>query len=339
MTQTSSTQEALAPLSAGLAEAGASGRAAVTEYEATPHSPRGGGPMEREDRRDFWLMLSPWLIGFAVFGAGPILASLVMSFTDYSLFTDAKGVGLANYKELLFGDRLIWKSLWNTLFYVVFAVPLGMIFSLSLAMLLNQKVRGLSVWRTIFFLPTLVSGVAMAVLWRWIFNPDIGLLNTLLRPILDLLDLPDPQWLLDPALAKPAYVMMSLWGVGGGMIVFLAGLQGVPNHLYEAATIDGASRPRQFWHVTLPMLSPVILFNLTMGLIGSFQIFAQAYVMTGRGPKNATLFYVLYLFDQAFRYFRMGYASAMAWILFFLVLIVTLVQLWFSKKWVHYEGR
>ena len=299
---------------------------------------RSSSPLAREDRRNFWLFLSPWLVGFVCFGAGPILASIVLSFTDYSIFNRPRFIGLANYREVFAHDPLIYKALWNTLFYTTFAVPLGTAFAMGLALLLNQKVRGLPAWRTIAYLPTVVSGVAMAVLWRWIFNPEVGLANTLLRPILDLFGLPDPLWLLDPALAKPAYVIMSLWGVGGAMIVFLAGLQGIPQHLYEAAEIDGAGRLRCFWHITLPMLSPVILFVVTMGIIGSFQIFTQAYVMTARGVDNSTLFYVLYLFDQAFRYFRMGYGSAMAWVLFAIVLVVTIVQFKVARRWVYYEG-
>jgi multiple sugar transport system permease protein len=293
--------------------------------------------MAREDRLTFWCFISPWLIGFCLFGLGPILASIWLSFTDYSLFKAPAWVGLANYREL-WRDPLILKSLGNTLFYVVFAVPLGTAGALLLAMLLNQKVKGIAIWRTIFYLPTIVSGVAMGVLWRWIFNPEVGLANTLLRPVLHLVGVADPQWLLDPAMAKPAYVLMSLWGMGGGMIIFLAALQGIPEHLYEAAELDGAGPVRQFFTITIPMLSPVILFSVTMGIIGSFQIFAQAYVMSGRGPDNSTLFYVLYLFDQAFRYFRMGYGAAMAWVLFAIVLIVTVIQFLFAKRWVYYEG-
>jgi multiple sugar transport system permease protein len=299
--------------------------------------PRRLSPMAREDRMTFWCFISPWLMGFCLFGLGPILASIWLSFTDYSLFKPPEWVGLANYREL-FRDPLILKSLGNTLFYVVFAVPLGTVGALMLALLLNQKVRGIAVWRTIFYLPTIVSGVAMGVLWRWIFNPEIGLANTLLRPVLGWLGIADPQWLLDPALAKPAYVLMNLWGMGGGMVIFLAALQGIPEHLYEAAELDGAGPVRQFFVITIPMLSPVILFSLTMGTIGSFQIFAQAYVMSGRGPDNSTLFYVLYLFDQAFRYFRMGYGAAMAWVLFAIVLGVTVLKFALAKRWVYYEG-
>ena len=299
---------------------------------------RRASPLAREDRRDFWLFLSPWVIGFLFFGAGPIVASLVLSLTDYSIFRPPQGVGLANYRELLTANPLIYKALTNTLFYVAFAVPLGTTAAMLLAVLLNRKVRGLSVWRTIYYLPAVVSGVAMAVLWRWIFNPQVGLANTILRPVLRLLDLPDPTWLLDPALAKPAYVIMSIWGVGGGMIIFLAALQSVPEHLYEAAEIDGAGALSKFRHVTLPMITPAIFFSLTMGFIGSFQIFTQAYVMSGRGVENSTLFYVLYLFEQAFRYFRMGYAAAMAWVLFGIVLVVTIVQFKLARKWVFYAG-
>ena len=295
-------------------------------------------PMRREAHRDFWLFLSPWVIGFLFFGAGPIVASFFLAFTDYSIFRSPAWVGLQNFRDLFVRDPLIYKALWNTLFFTVFAVPLGSLGAMGVAILLNQEVRGRAIWRTVFYLPTVVSGVAMGVLWRWIFNPDIGLLNALLRPLLQVFDLPDPQWLLDPHLAKPAYIFMRLWGIGGAMIIFLAGLQNIPHHLYEAADIDGAGRWAKFRHVTLPMLTPVLFFTLTMGFIGSFQIFAQAYVMTGRGVDNSTLFYVLYLFDQAFRYFRLGYGAAMAWVLFGIILLVTLLQFYLSKRWVYYEG-
>jgi multiple sugar transport system permease protein len=294
-------------------------------------------PMAREDRLTFWCFLSPWLVGFVLFSAGPILASILLSFTDYSLFHAPRWVGVDNYLELA-NDPLVGKSLWNTFFYVFFAVPLGTAGACLLAVLLNQQVRGIAIWRTIFYLPTIVSGVALGVLWLWIFHPEVGLMNTLLAPILKFLGMGNPQWLLDPALAKPAYIFMSLWGIGGGMIIFLAALQGIPKHLYEAAEIDGAGPIRQFFTITLPMLSPVILFSLTMGTIGSFQIFTQAYVMSGRGPDNATLFYVMYLFDQAFRYFRMGYGAALAWVLFAIVLAITIVQFTLAKRFVYYEG-
>ena len=306
-------------------------------HMTNPRKKKKLSPMAREDRRDFWCFLSPWLLGFTLFGAGPILAAVFLSFTDYNIFNRPHWTGLANYRAML-NDPLVPKALYNTLFYTVFAVPLGTFFSLLLALLLNTKVRGLALWRTLFYLPTVVSGVAMGVLWRWIFNPEVGLLNTLLHPFLHMLNLPDPKWLLDPHLAKPAYILMSLWGVGGGMIIFLAGLQSIPKQLYEAAEIDGAGALARFRHVTLPMLSPVVFFSLTMGFIGSFQIFTQAYVMSGRGVDNSTLFYVLYLFDQAFRYFRMGYAAALAWVLFAIVLAVTLLQFRLARRWVYYEG-
>ena len=294
--------------------------------------------MAREDRRDFWLFLSPWLVGFVLFGLGPILASLWLSFTDYGIFDAPRWVGWRNYREMFIEDPLILKAFWNTLFFTCIAVPLQTAGSLLVALLLNQKVRGLPLWRTLFYLPCVVSGIAMGVLWRWIFNPEVGLANVMLRPLLRFFDLPDPQWLLDPVLAKPAYILMSLWSIGGGMILFLAGLQSVPRHLYEAAEIDGAGTWARFRHVTLPMLTPVTFFHLTMGFIGSFQIFAQAYVMSGRGVDNSTLFYVYYLFEQAFRYFRMGYASAMAWVLFGIILAVTAIKFRLAKHWVYYEG-
>jgi multiple sugar transport system permease protein len=295
-------------------------------------------PTAVAEHRDFWLFLSPWLVGFALFAAGPIIASFLLSFTDYSVFKSPVWIGVGNYREMLVEDPLILKAFWNTLFYTGLAVPLHTAASLAVALLLNRKVRGLPLWRTFFYLPCVVSGIAMGVLWRWMLNPEVGLVNTMLGPILRLLDLPSPQWLLDPVLAKPAYVLMSLWSVGGGMIIFLASLQSVPQHLYEAAEIDGAGRWAQFRHVTFPMITPVVFFQLTMGLIGSFQIFAQAYVMSGRGVDNSTLFYVYYLFEQAFRYFRMGYASAMAWVLFGGILAVTVLKFKIAKHWVYYEG-
>lgn len=284
----------------------------------------------------FWgfLFITPWLAGFLCFTLGPMIASLWISLHKYDLAT-MEYVGGENYRRLLTKDPLFWKSLQVTLTYALFSVPLGIAGSLAIALLLNQKVRGIPVFRTLFYLPSLVPAVASAILWQWVFNADNGALNLGLAYF----GWAGPQWLQDEKWTLPAFVVMSLWGVGGGrMIIFLAGLQGISETYYEAARIDGAATWQQFRHVTLPLLSPVVFFNVVLGLIGAFQVFTQAYVMTSGGPNNATLFYALYLFRNAFEYFKLGKASAMAWILFVILLAITLVQFAWSKRWVHYEG-
>jgi multiple sugar transport system permease protein len=280
------------------------------------------------------VFIAPWLIGFLVFTAGPMVTSLWLSFHKYDL-QSMQFVGAENYRRLLFVDPLFWKSLTNTIKYAIFSIPLGIVGSLALALLLNQKVRGIPLFRTLFYLPSLVPAVASALLWQWIFNTDNGILNL----GLGWLGLPAVQWLQDENWALPAFVLMSLWGIGGGrMVIFLAGLQGISDTYYEAARIDGASAWQQFRNVTLPLLSPVMFFNLILGLIGAFQVFTSAYIMTGGGPNNATLFYALYLFRNAFEYFKLGKASALAWLLFLLLIVLTAIQFRMSKKWVFYEG-
>lgn len=290
--------------------------------------------LQRRDALEGFLMVSPWLIGLVFFTVGPILVSIVYSFCHYQILTPARWVAFTNYKELLTDDSLFWKSLWNTVYYTIFSVPLGIASSLGLALLLNAKLKGIRFFRTMFYTPAVVSGVAVAVLWMWLFNPDVGLINSMLTH----LKIKGPLWLASKEWAKPALILMSLWGCGGGMIIYLAGLQGIPQQFYEAAEIDGAGRWRRFIYITIPMLTPTIFFTLILGIIGSFQVFTQAYIMTGGGPVDSTLFYVLYLFRQAFEYFNMGYASAMAWFLFVLVFILTIIQLILAKKWVYYEG-
>ena len=287
-------------------------------------------------RREFYagyLFASPWFVGFAVLGGGPILFSLFMSFCQYDVFHPPKWVGLKNYVDMFVNDDLFYKSLWNTVFMAI-GIPLGMTVSLSVAMLLSYEIKGMAVYRTFFYLPAIVPAVAASILWIWIFNPQEGVLNALLGKI----GIEGPLWLQDESWSKPALILMGLWGAGAGMIIWLAGLKGIPKHLYEAAEIDGAGRFSKFWNVTVPMISPYILFNLIMGLIGTFQVFTQAYVMTQGGPVNSTLFYAYALFNNAFRYMKMGYASAMAWVLFGIVLVLTVLQLKLSKHWVHYES-
>jgi multiple sugar transport system permease protein len=288
-----------------------------------------------------YAFIAPWLIGFLLLTAGPMAVSVYLSGTSWTMLSPPVPVGLANYETLLSDDPLFVTSLLNTLYYVLFAVPLGLLVSLVLAMLLHQQVKGIGLFRTLFFLPSVTNLVAVSMLWIWIFNPEYGLLNSMLAVI----GIKGPLWLQSEAWAKPSLILMSLWGVGGTMMVFLAALQGIPQELYEAADLDGAGRFRRLIHITLPMISPAMLFNLVIGVIGSFQVFTQAYVMTGTaqpgsegGPNNATLFVVLYLYKKAFQEFRMGYASALAWILFALILAVTLIQLRLSKRWVHYEA-
>jgi multiple sugar transport system permease protein len=284
----------------------------------------------------FWgfIFITPWLLGFLIFTAGPMLTSLWLSFQKYDLHS-SKFVGIENYRRLFYEDPLFWKSLKNTFTYAIFSVPLGITGSLIIALLLNQKVGGQKLFRTLFYLPSLVPAVASALLWQWIFNADNGVLNTMMGWV----GLPPVEWLQDEKYTMSAFIIMSLWGIGGGrMVIFLAGLQGISESYYEAARIDGAGPWSQFRNITLPLLSPVMFFNLILGVIGSFQVFTSAYIMTGGGPNNASLFYALYLFRNAFEAFKLGKASAMAWVLFVILLLLTAVQFGVSKRWVYYEG-
>ncbi|MDP6115665.1 MAG: sugar ABC transporter permease [Planctomycetota bacterium] len=276
--------------------------------------------------------ISPWLFGFAVFMLYPMVASIYFSFCDYSVLQSALFIGLENYIEL-FGDKVFRVSLGNTLFYAFFALGLGLVVSIGEALLLNMKVKGMAFHRTIIFLPSLVPVVALSVLWMWIFNGESGLLNAILEGV----GLPAPNWLGSEDWAMPALILMSLWGIGHPVVIYLAGLQDIPRELYEAAEIDGAGSWDRFWNVTLPMLTPVVYFNVVMGIIGTFQVFAQPYIMTQGGPGRATYFYALALYDYAFMDLRMGYASAMAWILFIIILGLTLLATRVSQKWVQYD--
>lgn len=289
--------------------------------------------LSREARWGIFFV-TPWVIGFLIFTLGPVMASLGLSFMDYELITAPTWRGLGNYVELLTRDRLFGLSLYNTVYYTLFSVPLGLMAAFLLALLLNVKLPGMNIYRTVFYLPAVTSGVAVSLLWVWLFNPQFGLINHLLRSI----GLPGPGWLVDEAWSKPAFILMSIWGVGGTAVIFLAGLQGVPRSLYEAAEIDGANTWQRFRNVTVPMMTPVIFFNMIVGIIGSFQVFTSAYVMTQGGPRESTLFYVLYLFRQGFKLLRMGYAASMAWILFIIIIILTLIQLRLSTRWVYYES-
>jgi multiple sugar transport system permease protein len=288
---------------------------------------------------------APWIVGFSLFLAYPVLASLFYSFCDYSILKRPVFIGLGNYARLVHDD-VFWLSLGNTLYYAALSVPLGVVVSLSLALLLHLPVRGRSFFRAVFYLPSVVPVVASSMLWLWIFNGQYGLLNWLLRPVCAWLGSAPPAWLRDPAWAKPALVLMSLWGVGNSMLIYLAGLQDVPKELYESADIDGASAWRRFWHITLPTISPVLYFNVIMGIIGALQVFTQVFVVASANsvgsdpfegsPARSTLFYSIYLFSTAFYDLRMGYASALAWVLFALVAALTLLARKLAGGRVHY---
>jgi multiple sugar transport system permease protein len=284
-----------------------------------------------------YIFISPWIIGFIIFTLGPMLASLYYSFTNYNIVSVPIWRGLDNYRKLFIDDPLFWHSLGVTIKYAAMALPLNLGIGFFIAVLLNQKIFGVNVWRTVYFLPSVIAGVAVALLWVRIFNTRIGLLN----PFLKSMGISNPPgWLSDPDWAVQALVIMSLWSVGGSMIIYLAGLQGVPTNLYEAAKIDGANTLRRFWHITIPMMTPVIFYNVVLGLIGAFNYFTEVYVATDGegGPVRSTLFYNLYLYQNAFKFFKMGYASALAWVLFLIVLLVTLLVFRSSPMWVFYEG-
>lgn len=305
-----------------------------------PRVRRRRGAHQRREALDGYLFALPWLLGFFIFTLGPTLVSIAMSFTEWNGITplaQIRWVGAHNYQRLLTEDPRFRTALANTAWYVLWAVPFGTLNALCLALLLNQEVKGLPVFRTLFYLPSVVSGVATSMMWLWLFNPSFGPVNFLLAK----LGVPPdrlPGWLTDANWAMSAFILMSLWGVGNSMLIYLAGLQGVPTHLYEAADLDGANAWIRFRQVTLPMLTPTLLFNLVMGIIGSFQTFTQAFIMTSGGPNDSTLFFVLYLYQKAFQQFQMGYASAMAWILFLIIMSLTLTLLRSSKRWVYYEG-
>ncbi|NPV09344.1 MAG: sugar ABC transporter permease [Anaerolineae bacterium] len=308
----------------------------ASEAIALPRRRAVGGltPQAKREERYFYAFISPWFIGFVVFTAGPILASIYFSFTVYDVMRPPDWTGLSNYSSLL-ADRLFWQSLRVTALYSAGSVPLGILASLTVALLLNRDIYGVAGFRTIFYLPSVISGVAVSLLWMWIFNPDFGILNYALWK---LFRIQGPAWIMSERWVIPSLIFMSLWGIGGGIVIYLAGLQGIPTELYEAASIDGAGSWTKLLRITLPMMSPVILFNLVTGIIGSFQVFTQAYVMTAGGPHNASLFYVLYLYRNAFYYFRMGFASALAWVLFIIILVLTLLVFRSSPLWVYYES-
>ena len=293
--------------------------------------------MKRRENIAGYLFASPWLFGLIVLGIFPILMSLYISFTNYDMISRMQWVGLENYRILLTNDNLFWKSLGNTVYHVVIAVPLGILVGLALAFLLNNKLKGISVFRTMFYLPNVVSIVAMTLLWMWLFQPNFGLINQILSPLYDLFKMEPIGWYLDADTSKITLILMGLWTSGGSMVVYLAQMQDIPTTLYESADIDGANWWQKMIHITLPLMTPSIYFNFIMGLIGSFQVFTIAYIMTNGGPSRSTYYYAYYLFEKMMADNAMGMASAMAWILLVIVLIITLLALRLNR-FVFYMG-
>ncbi|MEU4286740.1 sugar ABC transporter permease [Kribbella sp. NPDC026596] len=288
--------------------------------------------LRRREALWFYLFASPWIIGFVVFLLGPMLASVYISLTDWDSFTAPKWVGLDNYTRLLTEDPVFWKALWNTFYYAAISVPLGLVIGLWLANLLNKQVRARKVFRTLIYLPTLVPLVATAMIFKMVLAPS-GPLND----VLGWFGIPGPSWLLESGWVKPALILLSVWGAGGATVLLLAAMKGIPRELYEAAEVDGAGPVRQFWSITVPQLTPIIFFNLVMGLIGAFQVFSQVYILTKGGPNNASQMMVPLLFDEAFSFYHLGYASAISWLLFAVILVFTLLAFRTARRWVFYE--
>jgi len=288
--------------------------------------------LRRREALWFYLFASPWIIGFVVFLLGPMLASVYISLTDWDSFTPPKWVGLQNYTRLLTEDPVFWKALWNTFYYAAISVPLGLGIGLWLANLLNKQVRARKVFRTLIYLPTLVPLVATAMIFKMVLAPS-GPLND----VLGWAGIPGPSWLLESVWVKPALILLSVWGAGGATVLLLAAMKGIPRELYEAAEVDGAGPVRQFWSITVPQLTPIIFFNLVMGLIGAFQVFSQVYILTKGGPNNASQMMVPLLFDEAFSFYHLWYASAISWLLFAVILVFTLLAFRTARRWVFYE--
>lgn len=308
------------------------------QAEAIPRRPR--SPLAKAEERRFYLFLTPWIIGFIFFGAGPLIGSIVLSLTNYSLLSAPQFIGLENYSRL-FTDPLFYKTMVNTIYFGGASVALSVVFTLLIAILLNQQVRGLWFFRMVFYLPSVVAGIATALLWKNILDPDFGLINL----ILGWFGIQGPGWLQSPNWAIPGLVLMAVWGAGNTIVIYLAGLQSIPQHLYEAAQIDGANWWDRFRHVTIPMMSPVIFFNIITGLIASLQAYVLILIMTqgsgasAGGPENSTLVIGLYIYKTAFQYFDFGYAAALSWALFVFIMIITLIQFVLGRRWVFYDSK
>lgn len=290
--------------------------------------------MKRKEAFWFYVAISPWVLGFLIFTLWPMIYSFYLSFNEWDLFQAPEWVGLANYVKLVTRDNIFRKAVVNTIYYAGLAIPLSMAASVGIAYLLNKPLRGMRFFRTLYYIPSLVPAVASSLVFQRLLAPDVGL-----NQALALVGIDGPAWLLSAQWVKAGLVIMSLWGVGGGIVLLLAGMQGIPDEYYEAAALDGANTSQMFFRITLPMLSPVIFFNLVTGIIGALKTFAQVYIMTSGGPNNASLMIVPYLFDNAFRFYHMGYASSIAWILFVLILLLTLLVFRSSSAWVYYESQ
>jgi len=291
--------------------------------------------LKKQENLIGYIFASPWLIGIIFLGGFPILASLYISFTNYDMVSAPTWIGLKNYTILFTNDSIFWKSLWNTFYHVMIAIPLGLLVGIILALLLNNKVKGMGVYRTLFYLPNVVSIVAMTLLWMWLFQPSFGIINEILDPIYKLFDMEPLRWYQAASSAKMTLILMGLWSAGGSMVIYLAQMQDIPAILYESADIDGANWFQKTFKITLPLMTPSIFFNFIMGIIGGFQVFTIAYIMTGGGPARSTYYYAYYLFDKMMTDNAMGMASAMAWILLVLVLIITAFALRLNKRVVY----
>lgn len=298
-------------------------------------------PIRRNEALDGYVFILPWFLGFLIFILGPFVAGLYFSLSEYDGLRPPSWVGLTNYQRIFTQDPKFWLAAYNTAWYVAASVVPGVVLALLLALLLNQKVRGIAIFRTLFYMPSIVPAVASVALFIFILHDRFGLLNEVLFRLFGVIG---PRWLTSPMWSKPSLVLWSLWGIGGGMIIYLAGLQGIPASLYEAASIDGAGALRRFWNITIPLISPTIFFVLVMGIIGSFQIFTPVFLLGGvnygqaaAGPMDSLLFWVVYIYNQGFFYFRMGYASALSWVLFIILVLLTVAQFNFARRWVYYE--
>ncbi|MEM7345505.1 MAG: sugar ABC transporter permease [Chloroflexota bacterium] len=281
-----------------------------------------------------YLYISPWILGFLFFTAIPIVASFYLAFTSYRGYGEVEFIGVDNFTKMFTDDDIFWQSAKVTLIYVIGFLPPGLLLGFGIALLMNQDVRGITIFRTIYYLPSILTGVAVAMMWQFVFHREFGVLNA----ILDWFGIAPISWLFDTRWVMVSFIIMGLWGVGGGMIIYLAGLQSIPSDLYEASTIDGANVLQKLWKITIPLMTPVIFFNLVTGLIYTFQIFTTAFIMTEGGPNYATYFFSLNIYYTTFRSLRLGYASAMALILFLLILALTSVVLFSSSRWVYYSG-
>lgn len=281
-----------------------------------------------------YAFIFPWILGFIFFVAGPIIASFAISFLNWHIVIDPHWVGLRNYRKIFTDDKDFIQALKVTITYAAATLPLSLVLGLGISLLLNMKIRGMNIYRTLFYIPVVLPGVAVILLWVWIFNPEFGIINHLLS----LIGIEGPRWFYSPRWALPGLILQSLWGVGGGAVIYLAGLQNIPPHLYEAAEVDGANRWHRFWKITIPLLTPTLFFQLVMNLIGSFQAFVSSFVATGGGPLKSTFFYMLYIYRTAFTSFRMGYGAALSWILAMVILVITVLVFKSSPLWVYYEA-